>query len=160
MSEAPGAAAEAARTCTTCAFSRRDFLTAATAAAVIAALEACDGGLTGPGNFTAVSGGAITVKLSDYPALSAVGGIARVDKGGSPAALVRTGATSFVGVTMVCTHQGSTIGIVSGGFLCPNHGARYNANGTWTGGQVTSSLATFGTTYDAAAGTVTVNRPA
>lgn len=144
--------------CASCAVSRRTFLSAATLAAVAAALEACSD-LTGPGGGSSVGGGPFTVKLSDFPALGAVGGVARVSSSGSPTALVRTGSTTFVAVSMVCTHQGSTVGIINGAYVCPNHGARFSATGTWTGGQVTSSLPTFTATHDANAGTVAIARP-
>lgn len=144
--------------CASCAVSRRTFLSAATLAAVAAALEACSD-VTGPGGGS-VGGGPFTVKLSDFPVLANVGGVARVNTSGSPTALVRTGSTTFVAVSMICTHQGSTVNISNGAYVCPNHGARYSATGTWTGGQVTSSLPTFGATFDANAGTVTIARPA
>jgi cytochrome b6-f complex iron-sulfur subunit len=151
--------------CAACAVSRRTFLSAATMAAVVSALEACSSPTEAPSGGTVgggTVGGTFTVKLSDFPALANVNGVARVEPNGSPTALVRTGASTFVAVSMVCTHQGTTVGIVSGGggFLCPNHGARYGLTGTWTGGQVTTSLPTFTATFNAAAGTVTVERPA
>lgn len=137
--------------------SRRTFVGAATLATVVAMLEACGAtGLTGPGG----SGGALTVTLANFSALSAVGGVARVDGGsGSPVALVRTGASSFVALSMICPHQGTTIGYTGSGWLCPNHGARFTTTGTWSGGQGTSNLVAFGTTYDAIAGTVKIARP-
>jgi cytochrome b6-f complex iron-sulfur subunit len=147
--------------CAACAVSRRTFLSAATMAAVVSALEACSSPTEVQSGGT-VAGGTFTVKLADFPALANVNGVARVEPNGSPTALVRTGASAFVAVSMVCTHQGTTVGIVSGGggFLCPNHGARYGLTGTWTGGQATTSLPTFTATFNAAAGTVTVERPA
>lgn len=158
MSEFTPAVAGEAPLCTDCPLSRRDFLSAAAAAAAIAVLDGCST-LTGP-NGSLAAGGPFTVKLSSFGALANVGGVARVDSGGTPTALVRTGANTFVGVSMVCTHQGTTVNIVSGGYLCPNHGAEYTTTGVWRGGQQTSSLTTFPATYDAASGTVTVNRPA
>jgi Rieske Fe-S protein len=110
--------------------------------------------------FTGPSGGALTVRLSDFPALASVGGLARVDMNvGAPTALVRTGASSFLGLTMVCTHQGATINIDGAGFRCPNHGALFNAAGANTGGQATTSLATYTATFDGV-NTVTIARPA
>jgi thiosulfate dehydrogenase [quinone] large subunit len=139
--------------------SRRTFLSAATLAAVVAVLDGCSA-LTGPGGFGA-GGGPITVKLSSYPALASVGGVARVDGGnGSPTALVRSSTTTFAALSMICTHQGGTIDIAGSGFICPNHGAQFSRTGAWIGGQPTSSLQPFGTTYDATAGTVVVARPA
>lgn len=126
-------------------------------AAVAALLDACS---VGGGNFfTGPSGGPLTVKVSDFPALATVGGIARVDNGnGAPTALVRTGTSTFRGVTMVCTHQGATIDVSGSGFRCPNHGAIFNSAGANTGGQQTSALATFSATFDGA-NTVTIARP-
>jgi Rieske Fe-S protein len=137
---------------------RRTFLSTATLAAVAALLQAC-GGALGTDFFTGPSGGPLTVKLTDFAALSATGGIARVDNGnGAPIALVRTGASTFLGVTMVCTHQGATIGINGSGFRCPNHGAMFSSTGAWQGGQPTSSLRTFTATFDGV-NTVTIARP-
>ena len=148
-----------AAACATCGgaydLDRRTFLSAATLAAVAAVLQSC-------GIPTAPSGGAggpFTVRVADFSALAVTGGVARVDNNGSPTALVRTGATSFTALSMVCTHQGTTIDITSVGFTCPNHGARFGKDGGWQGGQVTSNLSTFATTFDAVAGTVTINRP-
>jgi cytochrome b6-f complex iron-sulfur subunit len=143
--------------CAASGFSRRQFVSAATLVAVAAILESCTAA-TGPGGGS-TSGGPITVKLSNFPALSAVGGIARVDSGGSPTALVRTGTSTFIGLSMICTHQGSTIAITNGSFTCPNHGARFNSSGAWIGGQSASNLQSFSATYDAVAGTIVINRP-
>ena len=149
-----------AAACATCSaangLDRRSFLSAATLAAVAAVLQSC--GI--PTEPSGGAGGTFTVKIADFSALAVTGGVARVDNGGgSPTALVRTGATSFTALSMVCTHQGTTIDITSVGFTCPNHGARFGKDGGWQGGQVTSNLSSFATTFDAAAGTVTVNRP-
>lgn len=142
-----------------CALGRREFLGAA-ALTALALLEAACGdgqiGGTGPGS---TSGGALVVTLSQFAALATVGGVARVDGGnGSPVALVRTGAASFTALSLICTHEGTTVNLNGSGFLCPNHGARFSGTGQWLGGQVTSSLKTISSTYDAAAGKVTVNR--
>jgi Rieske Fe-S protein len=155
---APLAACASCSTARAGGVDRRTFLSAATMAAVAAVLEACSAG--GGNFFTGPSGGPLTVSLSSFPALATVGGIARVDNGnGAPTALVRTGASTFRGLTMVCTHQGSTIDVVNNtSFRCPNHGALFNANGANTGGQQTSSLAVFAATFDGA-NTVTISRP-
>ncbi|HEY0779534.1 MAG TPA: hypothetical protein VGD56_16320 [Gemmatirosa sp.] len=49
-----------------------------------------------------------------------------------------------------------SVNIVSSGFYCPNHGAEFNATGTWTGGQRTSNLTSYPTSYDPATGTLTI----
>ena len=147
------------RACERCTLlGRREFLGAAAVTALALLEAACaPGGDLGFG--PALSGGPFVVTLSQYTALAAVGGVARVDGGnGSPVALVRTGTSTFTALSLICTHQGSTVGLVSNGFLCPNHGARYSTTGQWQGGQPTTNLHTIPVTYDAAAGKVTINR--
>ena len=138
---------------------RRTFLSAATLAAAAALLQACSGS-SGATFFTGPAGGSLVVKLSDFAALATVGGLARVDNGvGAPTALTRTGTSTFVGITMVCTHQGATIDVINGAsFRCPNHGALFSSTGAWQGGQPTSSLATYAATFDGT-NTVTIARP-
>ena len=138
---------------------RRTFLSATTLAAVAVLLQACSGG-NGATFFTGPTGGTLVVKLSDFPALANVGGLARVDNGvGAPTALTRTAASTFVGVTMVCTHQGATIDVINAAsFKCPNHGALFSATGVWQGGQPTTPLATYAATFDGV-NTVTIARP-
>ena len=94
--------------------------------------------------------------VSVYPALSSVGGIAMVSIQGSPLAIVRTGTSTYVALSRICPHQGSTVNQSGSGFLCPNHGARFAADGTWVGGQPTSSLRSYATSYDATSGTLTI----
>jgi Rieske Fe-S protein len=140
---------------------RRAFLSAATLAAVVAALDGCVGA-TGPGsNFSGSYGGPFTVTLASFSALNTVGGVARVDGGsGAPTALYRSASSTFLALSMVCPHQGfAPIEITSTGFYCPNHGATFNHTGANVGGQQTSALQVFSNTYNATAGTVTVARP-
>ena len=149
------------RACAACAgaggLDRRTFLSAATLATVAAVLQSC--GI--PTEPASGAGGTFTVRVADFSALAVTGGVARVDNGGgSPTALVRTGASSFTALSMVCTHQGTTIDITSAGFTCPNHGARFGKDGVWQGGQVTTNLVSFTARFDASAGTVTIVRPA
>jgi Rieske Fe-S protein len=148
--------------CTACSHGvdRRTFLSAAAMAAVVAALDACSG-LTGPGGgFSGAYGGPITVTLANFSALATVGGVARVDGGsGAPTALYRSGASSFVALSMVCPHAGfSPIDITSTGFYCPGHGSSFTKSGAVTSGPA-SNLVAYQATYNATAGTVTVARP-
>ncbi len=140
--------------CAGCAgIDRRAFLEQTALAGVAAFLAACAAGTdtTGP-SFT----GPLTVTVADFPALASVGGIARVDSGGSPVAAVRTGDSQYAAFSMVCPHQGATVGIVGGGFRCPQHGARFAADGSWVGGQRTSNLRALSTQYDGTSGTLTI----
>lgn len=132
---------------------RRTFLAQSALLAASAILAACAGGdiATAPDTISPT-----TLRVSDYAPLATVGGIALVTISGAPFAVVRTSATSFVTLSRICPHQGNIVNQNGSGFLCPGHGARFSANGTWTGGQGTSSLRSYATTYDAAAGTITV----
>ena len=132
---------------------RRTFLTQSALLAAAAALAACAGG----GDPTAPSlSGQSTIAVSDYQSLATVGGIALVTVQSSPFAIVRTGASSFVALSRVCPHQGSIVNQSGTGFLCPNHGAQFSANGTWAGGQPTSGLRSYATTYNASSGMLTI----
>ncbi len=136
------------------AMDRRAFLEQTALAGVAAFLAGCGAGsnTTGP-SFT----GPLTVTVADFPALASVGGIARVDSGGgSPVAAVRTGDTQYAAFSLVCPHQGATVGIVGAGFRCPQHGARFAADGSWVGGQRTSNLRALTAQFDANSGTLTI----
>ncbi len=142
--------------------SRRDFISSATLAAVAALLTtACGTGAdilaarnrSTPGTLSA---GGITLRLSDYPALAQVGGIARADTTAGPIALVRAATSTVAAFSMICPHQGATINIQGNGFVCPNHFAQFSATGQWLGGQPTTNLVSYPTTYDSATGLITV----
>lgn len=132
---------------------RRKFVSLGVYAAAAGALTACAGISEGAVAPTTLSG---TVKVSDFAALATVGGIAVTSISGSPVAIVRTSSTTFITLSRICPHQGSTVNAVSGGFKCPNHGATFNSSGTWTGGERTTNMRSYSTTYDATAGTLTI----
>jgi nitrite reductase/ring-hydroxylating ferredoxin subunit len=132
---------------------RREFLKQSAAGLALLALAACGlGTATAPGSLSAT-----TIQLSSEPALANVGGVATMQIGGSPVAVVRESATSFSAFSLICPHAGSTVqSIGAPGFLCPGHGARFDLSGQWIGGQRTSNLRSYPVTYDAAAGTLTI----
>ena len=144
---------------TTAGVDRRTFLAqgalVAAYAAAAAALAACGSG-SGGGDPTSPTSISSSLKVSDYASLASIGGVAAVTLNGTPLAIVRTGTSSFLALSRICPHKGTEVNIVSSGFYCPNHGAQFSANGTWTGGQGTSSLMSYATTYDTATGTLTV----
>lgn len=142
--------------------SRRDFLSRSTLAAVAALLTtACGTGADilaarAPVTTGTLGAGGITLRLSDYPALAQVGGIARADTTAGPIALVRSGTATVAAFSMICPHQGATINIQASGFLCPNHFAQFSATGQWLGGQPTTNLVSFPASFDAATGLIAV----
>ena len=155
-----GAANALPRACIACtsAVDRRTFLSAAAAAAVLAVLDGCS---SSGGMFTGPDGGPFTVTLTNFTALAAVGGVARVDPGiGAPTALYRSDVSTFVALSMVCPHAGfAPIDITSSGFHCPAHGSAFSKSGTLVNGPAPTGLTSFATTYDAVSGTVAINRP-
>lgn len=135
------------------AVDRRSFLVRSAVLAAAAALAACGG--DSPTQPDIPSG--TTINVSDYPALANVGGVALVSVSGAPLAIVRSGASSFLALSRICPHQGSTVNLNgTSGFLCPNHGARFDLNGTWIGGQPTSSLHSYATSYNPTTGVLSI----
>jgi len=144
---------------TECGVSRRAFVGATLAAAAAALLAGCGDGQIGPAEnpFGPDSPGAGTViRVADYPALAQVGGIVRVDTPGGSVAVVHAAQGTYAVLSMRCPHQGTRVNISGNAFVCPNHNARFNAAGQWTGGQRTGSLVPVPFTYSAAAGTITL----
>jgi cytochrome b6-f complex iron-sulfur subunit len=132
---------------------RRTFLAQSAILAAAAALAACGAG----GSVTAPTlSGSASIKVSDYPALASVGGVAMVNVSGSPLAVVHTDASSYVALSRVCPHQGSIVNFTGNGFLCPNHGAQFTETGTWVGGQRTSNLRSYPTSFDSTTDTLTI----
>lgn len=144
--------------CRNCEIGRRTFLIQGALAAAAAALAAC-GNMSGLGDSASSPNlnGSSTVKVSDYPALANVGGVAMVSVSGVPMAIVRTGSSTFLALSRICPHRGGTIGQINGGFQCPVHGATFNQTGQWIGGQPTSNMHAYTTSYDAASGTLTIS---
>lgn len=132
---------------------RRTFLVQSGIVAAIAALNAC--GLSSGDSITAPNVNS-TITLSNYPTLANVGGVAVITLGNAPLAIVRTGTTSFLALSRICPHQGGTVQLYNNDFVCPNHGATFNLSGQWIGGQRTSSLHSYTTSYDATNGTLTI----
>jgi Rieske Fe-S protein len=134
---------------------RRSFLEGTVLASVAALLAGCmgGGGSTDP-SFT----GPLTVRPSDLPALASVGGIATTqDAHGSPVAVVRVADQQYAAFSLICPHQGATVGVVGSAFRCPQHGAQFAADGHWTGGQRTSNLQALAAAYDASTGELTIS---
>jgi len=133
---------------------RRTFLVQSGILAAMAALAAC-GASTGDTTAPTVPANS-SINLASYPTLANVGGVAMVSVSGAPVAIVRTSTTSFLALSRVCPHQGGIVQQSGSRFVCPVHGATFDLNGTWIGGQRTSSLHQYATAYDAASNTLTI----
>ena len=141
--------------------SRRAFLTKSTlAVAGVAALTTgCGDGQIGGARATGPLPTGLTLKVSTVPALATVGVLA-FHPTDVRVAIKRTGPTTFLALSTTCTHEGTTIGLTGNSFECPNHGARYDAEGNVTrqpnaAGSATT-LPRFSTSYDAATDTLTI----
>lgn len=145
-------------------FNRRDFLarSALTAASLagLSVLADCGDGQIGPPvpnsnstDPTLPGGGPVTVKLSDFPALSAAGTLVAID---SERAVMRTGDSSFVGLSMICTHELCLTSISTTGFNCPCHGSRFDKSGNVLNGPAARPLHPLTVSFDSTAGTLTV----
>lgn len=130
---------------------RRQFLGAATLATVAALLAACSAGdATGP---TLPGNGQVTVKVGDYPALGASGGIQILNS--YRVAVVNTGS-GYVVFSTICPHQGGAVTTGGPGFFCSRHGAEWTTDGVWVGGQRTTNLARIASSFDAGSGVLTI----
>jgi cytochrome b6-f complex iron-sulfur subunit len=143
--------------------SRRAFLARSTlAVAGVAALTpGCGDGQIGGSGATGPLPSGLTLKVSTLPALATVGVLAYVPPDGR-AAVKRTGPTTFLALSTTCTHEGTHLDIVnnSTSFECPNHGSRFDSNGTVTRGPNASGTVTnlpiLATSYDATTDILTI----
>ena len=85
----------------------------------------------------------ITIDLnhSDYSALGSVGGFAYKDD----IIVIRSGETSYIALSKVCTHQGCDVSYNhdDGELPCPCHGSRFSTSGAVLQGPATTSLKTY-----------------
>ncbi|HVZ38755.1 MAG TPA: Rieske 2Fe-2S domain-containing protein [Candidatus Kapabacteria bacterium] len=138
---------------------RRDFMKACTWGIVGVAIvgmaspvvSGCNS-LSGPGNVQADYN--VSSLTGDNQALVTTGN----GPEGSPLLIVRKSATSYVAVSMNCTHEGCTLDPPSNGvMLCSCHGSEFDTAGAVLRGPARSRLTTYTTTYDAGTGMVHVN---
>jgi Rieske Fe-S protein len=128
--------------------SRRAFLADAAALAAVAALfAACtDEGISPPV-------GKVDFKVSEFPGLAANNQLVLVD---NRRAAKRTGEASFVAWSRLCTHEGTPVEVSGTGFVCPNHGSRFDNAGNATLGPATSPLGQLPAVYDPATDILTI----
>ena len=107
-----------------------------------ALLASCgDGVFDGPEATLTILQNPISIDPRLYPELQVVGGQLVVSPAGSAPMLIETiGTRQYRVLSLVCPHRGSIVGRTAEGFTCPNHGAQFNANGHWVGGQSTVDL--------------------
>jgi Rieske Fe-S protein len=133
--------------CASCISRRAFFADSAALAAVAALFAACgDNGITPPT-------GKIDVKVSDFPGLATTQTLVLIDP---LRAAKRTGETTFIAWSRLCTHEGTPVDLSGNGFFCPNHGSRFDADGDVTTGPATQPLGQLPTSYDAVTDMLTI----
>ena len=136
---------------------RRDFLIRSTgAAAAAAALVGCGNGLFGPPkDAPPLPPAPVTIKLSDYPVLATVG--QAVEFPDALRAVVRTSVSpsTFLGLRLLCTHQGCTTTLTNNQFVCPCHGSRFDSLGNVLQGPAADPMI-HRTVTDNGDGTITI----
>jgi cytochrome b6-f complex iron-sulfur subunit len=133
--------------CASC-ISRRAFLAdAATIAALTTLFAGCvDAGISEPV-------GKVDVKVSDFPGLVAMNQLVLVD---SQRAAKRTGADTFAAFSRRCTHEGFPVDLSGSGFICEQHGSRFDSDGKVTLGPASRPLSILATSYDSTTDTLTI----
>jgi nitrite reductase/ring-hydroxylating ferredoxin subunit len=141
---------------------RREFVTASLLAAATALLAACGhpsqlpSGEAGPQ--TAQSSAGSVVRLADYPDLANAGGVATIrDRKLGAIAIVRGENDRFVALSLRCPHRRGTISLEGDQWVCSRHGGRFEKDGTKIAGPSPTNMKALSATYDAAAGTITIN---
>jgi Rieske Fe-S protein len=84
------------------------------------------------GNVKVLSNGKVEVLISKNTALRKVGGVVQFQDGnGRSLALVRTSnaVNGFKALNLSCTHEGVTVGLSGGKWVCPEHRAEFALNG-------------------------------
>jgi cytochrome b6-f complex iron-sulfur subunit len=139
---------------------RRAFCSQACQAATVVALgsllPACGGSPTSPSDTAptlrsvngTLSGGRVSVTITDGSPLAPLGGAAIIRASGTNYLAARTGDASFTVLTAVCTHEGCTVeGFRKSQYVCPCHGSTYSTSGSVVKGPAAQSLRQFPSTF-------------
>ncbi len=132
---------------------RRDFLksTCGIAALALGPALLADDAMAADG-IVRKPNGQVAVTVSAFPALARAGGVVNLGTvKGRPVAVVGLGKNSYRAVSLVCTHQGTTVQQSGAIWKCPNHGSQFKLDGTFISGPAGRALSTVKSTL---AGTV------
>jgi Rieske Fe-S protein len=130
----------------------------AAAAAAAALATGCGNGVFGPplpsGTAGGVPSGQVTIKVSDFPGLATVDKLVQVQL---ERAVKRTGPSSFLALSTICTHQGCDASVTSANIVeCPCHGSQFQSDGAVIRGPATAPLPQLPTSYDAQTDKLTI----
>ena len=116
---------------------RKDFLLSACAlcgvATALSTMQGCSKDVA-PTNFT------LDLSSSSNAALANVGGYVIANNGNTY--VTRTSTTSFLALSLACTHQGTTViyNSATAQFTCPNHHSQFASNGAVQSGPASTNL--------------------
>ena len=143
--------------CADC-LSRREFLTRSTLAVAGAALVAgCGDGQIGPGVTGPVQPFVQSFKVSLVPGLATTGQLVQIGSGNNLMGVKRTGATTFAGWSMICTHEGCPTNIENNAFICHCHDSAFDNQGRVVRGPANKPLPAAAAVYDQATDTLTLS---
>jgi cytochrome b6-f complex iron-sulfur subunit len=132
-------------------------------------LESCGGGssptgATGasaqslPGITATANGGSIALSIDSSSPLASTGSMAVLQYQSGYLLVARTGDAAFTALSAICTHETCLISArASDVFLCTCHGSTFDTSGRVLGGPARASLRQYPTSFDAAAGTLTIS---
>lgn len=95
-----------------------------------------------------------TINISDYPALSKVGGYAMIS---SNVIVIRSSKNSFTALNTICTHKKCDVEFNGNKFECPCHGSEFTKTGKVLNGPAKKNLKKYSTSFNADTGELTIN---
>ncbi len=99
---------------------------------------------------SSVANGAVSVTVDAASPLNSVGGAALVQSSLGNFLVSRSGQTTFVALTAICTHEQCTVtGFQNSQYVCPCHGSQYSTTGAVVMGPATRALQQFSTQFNA-----------
>ena len=118
--------------------SRREFITAGSAVALMGLGGAVGGGALFKYMFPTVTYGAPAKFLIPIGDLPEIGDELLFEE--MKTIVRRHSDTEVAAISLVCTHLGCTVSRIETGFLCPCHGSQYDSDGNVVGGPAPKTL--------------------
>ena len=139
---------------------RREFLkrtgialTSLTLAGALGELLSSCASLTGP----TTTHGTTTIDISSLTSDGQYLEDSSVQPDGTPILVIRQNASSYIALSMLCTHAGCQVSPPSGGIIyCACHGSEFDYHGNVLRGPASSPLTNYSVVLNAAAKTITV----
>jgi Rieske Fe-S protein len=128
-------------------------LTSLTLAGALSELLSSCASLTGP----TVTHGTTTIDISSLTSDGQYFEDKSVQPDGTPILVIRQNASSYIALSMLCTHAGCQVSSPSGGIIyCTCHGSEFDYHGNVLRGPASSPLTNYSVVLNAAATTIIV----